>query len=74
LIGVGLFVAGGMSNWIDRVARGSVVDFRNVGVGSLRTGIFNVADMAIMIGIAILAVAKFGRDGPTRGAGLPRES
>jgi signal peptidase II len=52
LIGVGLFVAGGISNWIDRIARGAVVDFLNVGVGRVRTGIFNVADMAIRIGIA----------------------
>ena len=35
------------------------VDFMNVGVGPLRTGVFNVADMAIMIGIAILLVARF---------------
>ena len=30
--------------------RGSVIDFMNVGVGPLRTGIFNVADMAILLG------------------------
>src|SRR5688572_18563836 len=32
LMGAALFLAGGASNWIDRVARGSVVDFLNVGV------------------------------------------
>jgi signal peptidase II len=53
-----LFVAGGASNWIDRVLRGSVVDFLNVGLGSLRTGIFNVADMAIMLGVALLLLAE----------------
>jgi signal peptidase II len=74
LIGVGLFVAGGASNWLDRIARGHVVDFLNVGVGSLRTGIFNVADMAIMMGIALIAFAEFERDGRTRHSGLPRES
>jgi signal peptidase II len=31
------------------------VDFLNVGIGSLRTGIFNVADMAIMAGVIIWA-------------------
>jgi signal peptidase II len=30
------------------------VDFLNVGIGPLRTGIFNVADMAIMLGVALL--------------------
>jgi len=61
LIGVSLLVAGGASNWIDRVVRGSVVDFLNVGVGSLRTGVFNVADKAIMIGAAVLVLATMSR-------------
>jgi len=59
LIGVWLVFAGGASNWVDRVARGSVVDFMNVGVGSLRTGIFNVADVAIMVGLAVLLLDGF---------------
>ena len=58
LLGVALFVAGGASNWIDRVARGSVVDFLNVGVGPVRTGIFNVADVAIMLGAALILIAE----------------
>ena len=55
-IGLILFVAGGLSNLIDRVAIGTVIDFLNIGVGPWRTGIFNVADVAIMAGIAILIV------------------
>lgn len=35
---------------------GRVIDFLNVGIGSLRTGIFNVADMAILAGVGILIV------------------
>src|SRR5215470_8420096 len=54
LFGAMLFIAGGASNLIDRIARGSVVDFMNVGVGSLRTGIFNVADIALMLGVALM--------------------
>jgi signal peptidase II len=57
-LGLALFVAGGASNWIDRLARGSVVDFLNIGVGSLRTGIFNVADVAIMLGAGIFFFAE----------------
>jgi len=57
-LGITLFVAGGISNWIDRAFRGSVVDFLNVGVGWLRTGIFNFADVAIMLGIAIFIVTE----------------
>ena len=53
---VALVVGGGLSNLIDRVRYGGyVVDFLNVGIGSLRTGIFNVADMAIMLGVVVWA-------------------
>ena len=58
-LGVTLFVAGGASNWIDRIVRGSVVDFLNVGVGPVRTGIFNIADEAIMLGIGVFVLAEF---------------
>jgi signal peptidase II len=66
-LGLVVFVAGGTSNWIDRVARGSVVDFLNVGIGPLRTGVFNVADIAIMVGaglIALGATRRSSRRGP----------
>lgn len=59
--GMALFVAGGVSNWIDRVVQGSVVDFLNVGIGPLRTGIFNVADVAIMLGATIMVFGELGR-------------
>lgn len=64
--GLILFVAGGLSNLIDRVAMGSVIDFMNVGIGSFRTGIFNVADVAIMAGVALLLVEQYR----ARGAGV----
>ena len=53
-LGLWLLFAGGFSNLVDRVVHGRVVDFLNVGIGPVRTGIFNVADMAIMLGIALL--------------------
>ena len=53
-VALALFLAGGLSNLIDRVAHGSVIDFMNIGLGRFRTGIFNVADVAIMLGVAIL--------------------
>ncbi len=57
-VALSLFIAGGASNWIDRFATGKVVDFLNVGIGGLRTGVFNVADMAIMAGVALLFVTQ----------------
>ena len=59
LLGVAVFVAGGTSNLLDRIAYGVVIDFMNVGIGSLRTGIFNVADMAIMLGAGILMLEGY---------------
>ena len=53
LVGLAFYFAGGASNLVDRIVRGSVIDFMNVGVGPLRTGIFNVADMAILLGVGI---------------------
>jgi signal peptidase II len=54
LLGLSLAFAGGVSNLVDRALHGRVVDFLNVGLGSVRTGIFNVADMAVMAGVALL--------------------
>ncbi len=49
-----LILAGGIGNLIDRVSQhGLVTDFLNIGIGQLRTGIFNVADMAVTAGFAL---------------------
>jgi signal peptidase II len=37
------------------------VDFLNVGLGPVRTGIFNVADMAITAGAALLVAGAWWR-------------
>lgn len=56
-IALALVAGGGISNLIDRLMYGGrVTDFLNVGIGSLRTGIFNVADMAILLGALLLIV------------------
>ncbi|MFS2036173.1 signal peptidase II [Polaromonas sp. CT11-55] len=55
-----LILSGGSSNLIDRfVNEGYVVDFINLGAGSLRTGIFNVADIAIVVGAFLLSVQSW---------------
>jgi len=57
-----LLLAGALGNLIDRVrGDGLVIDFMNLGVGPLRTGIFNVADVAITTGAICLAVNSFAR-------------
>ena len=65
LVGLGLLLAGGGSNLADRVVRGSVIDFLNVGLGPLRTGIFNVADMAVMLGVGMIVYGGYHAGEPT---------
>lgn len=50
-----LYLAGGLGNLLDRLLNdGHVIDFMVLGIGSLRTGVFNVADMLIMTGTGLL--------------------
>jgi signal peptidase II len=57
VVALALVAGGGISNLIDRLLyNGRVTDFLNVGIGGVRTGIFNVADMAIMAGALLLLV------------------
>ena len=57
VIGYSLILGGGVGNMYDRVFQfGHVIDFMNVGIGPIRTGIFNVADVAVLAGFIILVV------------------
>lgn len=48
-------IGGGLGNLIDRLTNNfRVVDFLNFGIGPLRTGILNVADMSVTFGILFL--------------------
>lgn len=61
--GYAMIAGGGLSNWVDRARNdGAVVDFMNMGIGGLRTGVFNVADLAIIAGIALLLIAGWKQD------------
>ncbi|MDB4920545.1 signal peptidase II [Mucilaginibacter sp.] len=59
LISVILIVGGGFGNIYDRMRYGSVTDFMHIKFGSLQTGIFNVADVSIMVGMIILLLHAF---------------
>lgn len=55
LVASGLILGGGIGNLLDRlVHNGGVIDFANLGIGRLRTGIFNIADMAVLFGVLVL--------------------
>ena len=53
-IGLCFLIGGGMGNIYDRVVHGSVTDFLYMDFILFRTGIFNLADVSIMIGIGLL--------------------
>ena len=55
-----LIALGGGSDLIDRALRGGhVVDYLVLNLGHLHTGVFNIADMAIMGGAAVLVLEGF---------------
>ncbi len=65
-----LVLAGGLGNLIDRLFQnGLVTDFINLGIGPVRTGIFNVADAVLVLGASALLVMYL-----RQGAGQDRRS
>ena len=66
IVALALVLGGGLGNLIDRIIYdGRVVDFMQVGIPRLRTGVFNVADMAIMAGVTIMLLTTLRRDQPS---------
>ncbi len=58
--GIALLAGGGVSNLIDRLYNdGAVFDFVRLGWGWARTGIFNLADVAIVVGVLMVLVFGF---------------
>lgn len=52
-------IGGGIGNLIDRIAHGSVTDFFQIKLGFLKTGIFNMADVSVTLGILMLLLFSF---------------
>src|SRR5437764_1146550 len=66
VIAFSLMIGGGAGNLIDRVFNhGAVIDFVNLGVGRLRTGVFNAADVEILAGITLLLLQSFVANKPS---------
>lgn len=58
-IGVCFLIGGGIGNIYDRIVYGSVTDFLFMDFVIFKTGIFNLADVSIMIGIGTLFIQSF---------------
>lgn len=58
-IAFALVLGGAIGNLIDRFRFGEVIDFIDVGVGTTRWPVFNVADIGVTVGVALLFFALF---------------
>jgi signal peptidase II len=59
--GLALIMGGAAGNLIDRAVRGRVIDFIRIHYYGLSYPVFNVADSAITIGVALVLLASLGR-------------
>ena len=53
-IGIAFAIGGGIGNIFDRIFYGSVTDFIILKINTLETGIFNLADVSIIVGIILV--------------------
>ncbi len=56
VLGICFVIGGGLGNLYDRLIYGSVTDFLHIDFYLIKTGIFNLADVSIMIGMIILVI------------------
>lgn len=59
VVGWCFVIGGGTGNLYDRIVHGSVTDFLHLDLGLFQTGIFNLADVSIMIGMFIILTGQF---------------
>jgi len=56
-LATGLLIGGALGNLLDRLTMGYVLDFLDLGVGTLRFWTFNVADIGISLGVLIMLLS-----------------
>ncbi len=54
LVGICFVIGGGLGNVYDRILYGSVTDFIHIDFIVFETGVFNLADLSIMVGMVII--------------------
>lgn len=59
-VAIASIIGGGLGNIYDRAMHlGAVTDFLNFGIGNIRTGILNVADLSITFGALALFIIQY---------------
>ncbi len=70
--GLGAIIGGALGNALDRLTHGAVVDYLDLHMFGLRFFVFNLADAAINVGVALLVIdLVFGPRTSRPGAGAP---
>ena len=59
LWGLSFIAGGGIGNIFDRMVYGSVTDMLFIDLQFAHTGIFNVADVSVMIGTGLILLEQF---------------
>lgn len=59
VVAICFVIGGGVGNIYDRLVHGSVTDFLHIDLGVVQTGIFNMADVSIMVGMTMLLIESF---------------
>lgn len=73
LAALSLIMGGAVGNLTDRIASGAVTDFLDFHLGSHHWPSFNIADSAITVGIALLALDVFWRRDPSEKRNPPEK-
>lgn len=61
---LGLLVGGAIGNLIDRIRLGYVIDFIDMGVGTMRWFTYNIADSAFVIGATLMVILSLFQPNP----------
>lgn len=60
VLSICFMIGGGLGNVYDRVLYGSVTDFLFLDFGLFRTGVFNMADVSITVGVGLMLWQAYG--------------
>ena len=60
IISFSFIIGGSLGNLIDRIIRGSVIDFISLKLGNYNFPIFNIADTLIVVGVILLLIGVKG--------------
>jgi signal peptidase II len=66
-VALSLILGGALGNLVDRVYPGEVIDFIDMGIGVHRWPVYNVADIAVTAGVALLFLSFFAPEKSANG-------